>query len=94
MVKNHRLAQAISDCGWGRFVELLAYKTSNLVKVDRFFASSQTCGCCGYKNPKVKDLAVRSWVCPQCGTKHDRDLNASKNIDREGLSLWRRKVSQ
>lgn len=87
MVKNHRLAQAISDCGWSRFVELLAYKTSNLVKVDRYFASSQTCGCCGYKNPKVKDLAVRSWVCPQCGTKHDRDLNASKNILREGLSL-------
>lgn len=94
MVKNHRLAQAISDCGWGRFVELLAYKTSNLVKVDRFFASSQTCSCCRYKNPKVKDLKVRSWVCPQCGTKHDRDLNASENILREGLSLCGVNVSQ
>ena len=94
MVKNRRLAQAISDCGWGRFVELLTYKTSNLVKVDRFFASSQTCGCCGYKNSKVKNLSVRSWVCPQCGTKHNRDLNASKNILREGLSLCGVNVSQ
>lgn len=94
MVKNHRLAQAVSDVAWSGFLSMLKYKCQAYQEVDRYYASSQTCGCCGYKNPKVKDLAVRSWVCPQCGTKHDRDLNASKNIDREGLSLWRRKVSQ
>lgn len=94
MLKNHRLAQAVNDVAWSSFLSMLKYKCQAYQEVDRFFASSQTCGCCGYKNPKVKDLAVRSWVCPQCGTKHDRDLNASKNIDREGLSLWRRKVSQ
>ena len=94
MVKNHRLAQAVSDVAWSSFLSMLKYKCQAYQEVDRFFASSQTCGCCGYKNPKVKDLAVRSWVCPQCGAKHDRDLNASKNIDREGLSLWRRNVGQ
>ncbi|MCQ2087454.1 MAG: transposase [Bacilli bacterium] len=94
MVKNHRLAQAVSDVAWSSFLSMLKYKCQAYQEVDRFFASSQTCGYCGYKNLKVKDLSVRSWVCPQCGVKHDRDLNASKNIDREGLSLWRRKVSQ
>lgn len=94
MVKNRKLSRAISDVAWGGFLVMLEYKCQAYQEVDRFFASSQTCGCCGYKYSKVKDLAVRSWVCPQCGTKHDRDLNASKNIDREGLSLWRHKVSQ
>lgn len=94
ILKNHRLAQEVSDVAWSQFLGMLKYKCQAYQEVDRYFASSQTCGCCGYKNPKVKELSVRSWVCPQCGAKHDRDLNASKNIDREGLSLWRRKVSQ
>ena len=86
MEKNHRLAQAINDCGWSMFVGFLEYKCDRVVKVDKFFASSQTCSVCGHKNEKVKNLAVREWICPKCHTKHDRDLNASINIEREGLS--------
>lgn len=87
MLKNRHLAQAISDCGWGTFISLLKQKCFRLVKIDKWFPSSQTCSCCGYKNDKVKSLSVREWICSQCGTHHDRDFNASKNILREGLSL-------
>ena len=91
MVKNHRLAKSISDASWGEFVRRLEYKTQwqhkALVKVDAFFPSSQTCHVCGSKNPETKDLSVRSWVCAECGTEHDRDINAAKNILNEGLRL-------
>lgn len=87
MLKNHCLAQAISDCGWGTFISLLKQKCFRLVEIDKWFPSSQNCSCCGYRNEKVKSLSVRVWTCPQCGTHHDRDFNASKNILREGLSL-------
>lgn len=93
MMKNHHLAQAISDCGWGMFVNMLEYKCDNLVKIDKWFASSQTCSECGYVNTATKNLAIREWTCPNCGTKHNRDLNAAKNIEREGLSLCGHKVS-
>ena len=93
MVKNHHLAQAISDCGWGMFINMLEYKCDNLVKIDKWFASSQTCSECGYKEDKVKNLKVREWTCPNCGTHHNRDLNAARNIEREGLSLCGLKVS-
>ena len=86
MEKNHKLAQAINDCGWSMFVGFLEYKCDRVVKVDKFFASSQTCSVCRHKNEKVKNLVVRKWTCPKCHTKHDRDLNASINIEREGLS--------
>ena len=93
MMKNHHLAQAISDCSWGMFINMLEYKCDNLVKIDKWYASSQTCSACGYVNTATKNLAIRKWTCPECGTIHNRDLNAAKNIEREGLSLCGHKVS-
>lgn len=92
MMKNHHLAQAISDCGWSMFINMLEYKCDNLLKIDKWFASSQTCSKCGCVNTAVKNLAVREWTCPECGTIHNRDLNAARNIEREGLSLCGHKV--
>lgn len=93
MLKNHHLARAISDCGWSMFLNMLEYKCDNLAKIDKWFASSQTCYECGHKEKAVKNLKVREWTCPVCGTHHDRDLNAARNIEREGLSLCGLKVS-
>lgn len=84
MVRNHKLAQAISDVSWSKFLEILTYKCDwygkNIIKIGRFDASSQICSGCGYQNRQVKDLAIREWTCPSCKANHDRDINASKNI--------------
>lgn len=89
MVKNHNLAKAISDCSWSEFVRMLQYKAEwygrIISKIDRFYPSSQTCNCCGCVNPITKDLSVREWTCPKCGVTHDRDVNAAKNILKQGL---------
>lgn len=89
MVKNHHLAKSISDVSWYELTRQLEYKSKwngrEYVKIDTFYASSQLCSVCGHKNADTKDLAVREWVCPNCGTKHDRDINAAKNILAEGL---------
>ena len=83
--------KSVSDNGWGMFTAFLKYKLEEqgkkLVKIDRFFASSQTCSCCGYKNPETKNLSLRAWDCPECGTHHDRDVNAAINIKNEGMRL-------
>ena len=83
MIRNRRLARAISDAGWGMFVGMLEYKCAwygrRFVKVERFYPSSKTCSSCGHKLAELK-LDVRSWRCPSCGVVHDRDVNAARNI--------------
>lgn len=90
MVKNHKLAQAISDASWGELVRQLEYKSDwygrTLVKVDRWFPSSKRCHCCGHVVDKLP-LNIRDWVCPSCGTSHDRDVNAAINVLAGGLSV-------
>lgn len=91
MVRNHRLARCISSVSWGKFFSMLEYKANwygnNIIKVPTMYPSSQTCSCCGYRNPLVKNLAIRKWECPNCHTIHDRDTNASINILNKGLSV-------
>ena len=91
MSKSLRFGKSVHDNGWGMFTEILKYKLEGLgkklIKVDKFFASSQLCSCCGYKNPATKDLSLREWECPVCGTYHDRDINAAINIRTEGMRL-------
>lgn len=83
MVKNHKLAKAISDAGWGEFKRQLLYKGewygSQVVVIDRFYPSSRECSACHHVLPELK-LSMREWDCPVCGARHDRDINAAKNI--------------
>ena len=91
MMRNHKLAQHIGSASWSKFFDMLAYKAvwygNDVVKVPTMYPSSQTCSCCGYKNPLVKNLTVRIWECPDCHTVHNRDSNASINILNKGLQM-------
>ena len=91
MIKNHHLAKAISDCSWYELTRQLQYKADwhnrQYIKIGRFVPSSQICSICGCANSKTKDLSVREWTCPNCGSTHDRDVNAAINILNEGLRL-------
>lgn len=88
MMKNHKLAKAIGDVAWGTIKNLLLYKANwygkQVVISDRFYPSSKTCHCCGYKAASMS-LSVRVWDCPECHTHHDRDINAAMNIKNEGI---------
>ena len=90
LLKNHHLAKSISEVGFYQFNEILTKKAlangKQVILVDRFYPSSKTCHKCGYVNNDLK-LSDRSWVCPQCGTKHDRDINAAVNIILEGKRM-------
>ncbi|GHE28106.1 transposase [Streptosporangium violaceochromogenes] len=90
MVRNRSLAKAISDCGWGTFRRMLEYKAArhgrHLIVIDRWYPSSKTCSACGHLLAGLS-LSTRTWQCPSCGTRHDRDVNAAKNILAAGLAV-------
>ncbi len=90
MMQNHSLAKAIADVGWGEFVRQLVYKAQwygrTLIRIDRWFPSSKMCSWCSYVIESL-DLEVRDWMCPNCGTHHDRDVNAANAVLTEGLRL-------
>jgi putative transposase len=92
MVRNRHLARAISDCGWAEFRRQLAYKCERygrrLVIIDRWYPSSKTCSACGHLLAELS-LSTRQWRCPSCGARHDRDINAAKNILAAGRAVAR-----
>ena len=91
MMQNRHLSKSIASVGWSQFLTMVQYKMERagkyFRKISRWYPSSQTCGCCGYKNTDVKDLGVRKWICPKCGTWHDRDVNAQQNIYKLGAKM-------
>lgn len=97
MVKNRKLAKSISDCGWFEFVRQLKYKAEwygrDFVQIGRFEPTSKTCSCCGFNMPEMP-LSVRNWDCPECNAKHDRDVNAARNILAVGRTVKGRGVEE
>ena len=93
MMKGSRNAKNYQDISWSNFVSKLEQKSQfrncQVVKVDKFFASSQICNCCGFKNPDVQKFHLQNWKCPQCGNEHQRDENAAVNIKTEAIKVLR-----
>ena len=91
LLKNHCLAKAIADVGWGELLRMLSYKAAwygrTLVSINRWYPSSKRCSACGHELDSLP-LAVREWTCPTCGAVHDRDVNAAYNTKAEGLSVF------
>ena len=89
MMSDSKLARNISDVSWSKLVSMLLYKANwygrTVIKVPSDYPSSQLCSSCGYKNSITKNLGIRRWTCPQCGSIHDRDINAAKNILSKGI---------
>lgn len=90
MVKNRKLSKSIVDVGWAMFVNMIKYKCERYgkecVQIDQWYPSSQICSHCNHKGSK-KALSIREWTCENCGTYHDRDINAAINIKNKGLNL-------
>jgi putative transposase len=90
MIRNRSLAKAISDCGWGGFRQMIEYKAAkagrHLIVIGRWYPSSKTCSACGHLLASLS-LSTRTWQCPSCRTRHDRDINAAKNILAAGLAV-------
>ncbi|WP_456470424.1 RNA-guided endonuclease TnpB family protein, partial [Caminibacter sp.] len=88
LIKNKKLSKHIHQASWYKFINMLEYKAKfygrELIKVDTFYPSSKLCSVCGYKNKELK-LSDRTWICPVCKTKHNRDYNAALNLLKEGL---------
>ncbi len=100
MMKFSKNTKNYGDASWGNFVNKLLWKSSlnenncQVIKADRFFASSQICHCCGFKNPITKNLKVRSWTCPECGAEHNRDVNAAINLKMNAIKQVRQGMSK
>ena len=96
MLEEKKFSKFLSDVSLSKLCSLLEYKASYYgkiyIKIDTYYPSSQECSCCGYKNEKVKDLSVRNWICPECGSCHDRDINASQNILFEGIKRYMKEL--
>ena len=91
MEQNNKLARNITDASWSRLVSMLIYKANwygrKVIRVPSTYPSSQLCSICSYKNSITKSLNIRKWTCPKCGTIHDRDINAAKNILSKGIEI-------
>lgn len=98
MSQSLNFGKSVHDNAFGKFIEMLSYKLQRqgkyLVEVDKFYPSSQLCSVCGYQNKKTKDLSIREWICPHCGTKHDRDINAAVNLLKEGKRLLLNQINK